>query len=258
MAFNENLAEPLWTPSPERVAAARITAYRRWLEDERGLRFRTYDDLWQWSVDRQEEFWDSIWQYFDVRAAQPCSRLLATAPMPAARWGEGARLNFVDQVFRHRGLSTPALVYESEAAGKGEIGWAELERQTAALAARLRAAGVGRGDRVIAYLPNVPHAIVAFLAVASIGAIWSICSPDMGATLIVDRFRQIQPKLLITCDGYRYAGKPFDRRDVVATLIESLPSETDGLYTDQLRVITDNRTLPTFSVNLSLRVYPKQ
>jgi acetoacetyl-CoA synthetase len=214
----------LWRPGEARVRAARLTAFTDWLAAERGLRFAGYEDLWRWSVESPEVFWESVWRHFDVRASRPYARVLGEPRMPGARWFEGAELSFASHVFRHRGLATPAIVFESEALGAGELSWAELERQVAALAATLRAAGVGRGDRVAAFLPNVPQTVVAFLAVASLGAIWSVCSPDMGPALVDSRFRQIAPKVFVTCDGYRFGGKAFDRREAVAGMLAALPS----------------------------------
>ena len=213
--------EPLWRPSPERIARARITAFRAWLARERGLEFADYESLWQWSVNDLEGFWSAVWQFFDLRPSQPAARVLADAKMPGAVWFPGARLNLVDQVFRHV-AERPAIVAGNELGARSEVSWRELQRQVAAVAGSLRALGVVPGDRVVAYLPNVPQTIVAFLAVASLGAIWSVCSPDMGPVAVLDRFRQIAPKVLIACDGYRYGGKSFDRAEVVGELRREL------------------------------------
>lgn len=171
-----------------------------------------------------EGFWRSIWDYFDVRSQTPFERVLKDRRMPGAEWFCGASVNYVDQVFRHSDVSRPAIVYRGETGFEGEISWVELEHQVAGMAASLRSFGVVPGDRVVAYLPNVPQAIVAFLAAASVGAIWSICAPDMGSVSVLDRFRQIEPKILIASDGYRFGGRAFDRRDVVATLVAELNS----------------------------------
>lgn len=214
----------LWEPGKERVAAARVTAFLAWLEASRALRFADYESLWRWSVESPEAFWDAVWQYFGVIASRPYSRVLSSTKMLEARWFEGAELNFVDQVFRYADLTTAAIIFESEAGGAGELSWPEFQRQVQALAATLRDMGVVRGDRVAAYLPNIPQTIVSFLAVASIGAVWSVCGPDLGQLGVVDRFRQIAPKVLIACDGYRFAGRPYDRRDVVSSILGQLPS----------------------------------
>lgn len=216
--------QPLWTPSPERVRAARVTGFADWLRRERGLAFADYESLWTWSVTDLEGFWRAIWDYFGVQASGACDRMLTETRMPGARWCPGVRLNLVDQVFRQATPARPAIVFRDEAGARGELGWDELRAQVAAAANALRALGVAPGDRVVAYLPNVPQAVVAFLAAASVGATWSICSPDMGPVAVLDRFRQIEPKVLIACDGYRYGGKAFDRREVVAELRAALPS----------------------------------
>ena len=216
--------EPIWTPTCERRAGATITEFEDWLAREAGLRFADYEALWRWSTDEPDAFWGLVWRYFDVPARKPYERVLADARMPGAKWFTGAELNFVDGVLRHAGLATPAIVFESEAAGSGEIGWTQLRREVAAFAATLRALGVVPGDRVAGYLPNVPQAIVAFLGAASVGAIWSVCAPDMGPVSVGDRFAQIAPKVLVACDGYRFAGKAFDRRAVLAEVLGRLPS----------------------------------
>jgi len=217
-------AEPLWRPSPERVARAHITAFLRWLESERGLKFADYESLWRWSVSDLEGFWGALWHFLDIRASRPYDKVLGARTMPGAEWFVGARLNVVDQVFRHVTDARPAIIAGDEAGALREVGWHDLKSQVAALAASLRALGVAPGDRVVAILPNVPETIVAFLACASVGAIWSVCSPDMGPIAVLDRFRQIEPKVLIACDGYRYGGKTFDRRAVLAEIRAALPS----------------------------------
>jgi len=220
------MSEPtaIWMPSPERIATARITAFTNWLRAERGLAFQDYEALWSWSTSEPEAFWSGVWEHFGVIARKPHTRVCSDDEMPQTRWFEGAELNFVDQVFRHRNLQTPALIYESEAGPAGELDWAELERRVAALAHTLRELGVVRGDRVAAYLPNIPQTVIAFLAVASIGAIWSVCAPDLGPVSVVDRFRQIEPKLLIACDGYRFAGRAYDRREPLESILSQLPT----------------------------------
>jgi acetoacetyl-CoA synthetase len=212
----------IWTPSPERAASARITAFTTWLRTQRGLEFADYESMWSWSVNDLEGFWSALWQFFDVPASQPYERVLADARMPGAQWFPGARLNIVDQVFRHRTSVRSAIVCRNEGGERGEVSWDELHAQVAGLATSLRGLGIKPGDRVVAFLPNVPATVVAFLAVASVGAVWSVCSPDMGPVAVLDRFRQIEPKVLIACDGYRYGGKSYDRGEVVAELRAAL------------------------------------
>jgi acetoacetyl-CoA synthetase len=215
---------PLWVPSAERARSARIADFRAWLARTRGIECPTYDALWQWSTRDLDAFWGALWTYFDVIGAGDPHPALANDAMPRAEWFPHARLNYVDQVFRHATASRPAIVAGDESGRVVEVGWAELQRAVGALAAALRARGVRQGDRVAAYLPNTPDAVVAFLATASIGAIWSLCSPDMGVASVVDRFRQIEPKILIAADGYRYGGRLFDRRAVTAALKDALPT----------------------------------
>jgi acetoacetyl-CoA synthetase len=199
------------------------------------LKFDTYEALWRWSVEELEGFWGAVWEYFDVKQSRPYERVLANAQMPGAQWFPGAQLNFVEQVFRHADRPAPAIVYESEAKGQGEISWPELKRQVAALSATLRNLGVGPGDRVVGYLPNVPEAAIALLAVVSIGAVWSVCSPEMGVLSVTERFAQIEPKILITVDGYRYAGKDIDRGQAVSEILAALRSVKAVLWVDLLR-----------------------
>lgn len=224
---------PLWRPSPERKAQALVTAFEGWLQRERGLLFDGYEDLWRWSVDEPEAFWSAILGFFDLPMTAPPVRML-DGDMPRARWFEGARLNFVDQALRHTGLATPAIVYESEAGGTGEVPWETLRHQVGAVASALRGLGVQPGDRVAGYLPNIPQAVVAFLAAASLGAVWSLCAPDMGPVSVGDRFTQIAPKVLVAADGYRFAGKPFDRRAALGEILDQLPSVTGVLWVPHL------------------------
>jgi acetoacetyl-CoA synthetase len=215
--------EPLWEPSRESIERATMTRYMRWLAAERGRSFDGYESLWEWSVSELEEFWASIWDFFDVRASAPYSAVLAERAMPGAKWFAGAELNFAEHVFRGKPADEVAVVHASELRELTELRWGELREQVAGVAAGLRALGVGPGDRVAAYVPNIAEALVAFLASASIGAIWSSCSPDFGASSVVDRFAQIRPKVLFTVDGYRYNGKDFDRLDTVAEIARQVP-----------------------------------
>jgi acetoacetyl-CoA synthetase len=216
--------EKLWQPSAELVERSRLTEFMRWLERERGLRFDGYEQLWSWSVDDLEGFWSAIWEFFAVRADGELAPALAAREMPGARWFPGTKLNYAEHVFAGKDHGAVAILHASELRELEEMSWGELRRRVAAVAAGLRGLGVERGDRVVAYLPNIPEAIVAFLAAASIGAIWSSCSPDFGPASVVDRFAQIEPKVLFAVDGYRYGGKDFDRREVVAQLQEAMPS----------------------------------
>jgi acetoacetyl-CoA synthetase len=230
-----------------------IRLYRDWLRDQRGLSFDSYDALWRWSTADLPAFWQSVWDYFELQSPTPHRAVLSDARMPGATWFEGAQFNYVRQVFRHvdaaSAAALPAIISRNEAGGHRELGWTGLRRQVASLALHLQAQGLQPGDRVAAYLPNIPEAIVAFLAVASIGGVWSICAPDMGTNAVLDRFKQIEPKVLIACDGVRYGGRDFDRGGVVAQLRAALPSvrhvivhrnlKPDGDALDQLAPCTE-------------------
>jgi acetoacetyl-CoA synthetase len=206
------------------VERSRMRGYMDWLASERGLRFDDYDSLWQWSVSDLDAFWSSIWDFFDIEADGGYDAVLDSHEMPGARWFSGTALNYAEHVFRGKDYSEVAGLHASELRELDDLTWGELRRQVAATAAGLRALGVGRGDRVVAYLPNIPEAIIAFLATASLGAIWSSCSPDFGAGSVIDRFAQIEPKVLFAVDGYRYGGKDFDRRDTLARLQAEMPT----------------------------------
>ena len=207
----------LWQPSEEQKAQANITRYLRWLKEQKGLDFGSYDDLWTWSVTDLEGFWASIWDFFEVKGHQPYTRVLAERRMPGARWFAGAELNYAEHALRRRD-DHPAVVFKSETRPLSTLTYADLYRQVAAVAAGLRGLGVRRGDRVVAYIPNIPQSLVAFLAAASIGAIWSSCSPDFGIRAVVDRFQLIEPKVLFAVDGYHYNGKPYERLAAVAEI----------------------------------------
>ncbi|MBO28998.1 MAG: acetoacetate--CoA ligase [Rhodobacteraceae bacterium] len=220
------MTQILWTPTPERAEASTLAEFMRWLEKERGLSFADYNDMWRWSIDDLEGFWSAIWEFFDLQASQPWDRVLAKRQMPGAVWGPGMRLNYTDQIMKHVAgrEDRPALVLQSETFGRRETTWGALRAQVASVAHHLRQMGVEEGDRVVAILPNTETALIAFLATASIGAVWSLCAPDMGHVAILDRFSQIQPKVLIAQDGYVHAGKTIDRQDILAEIAAGLPS----------------------------------
>ena len=218
----------LWSPSPERVQSAQLTAYIHWLATERHLSFADYESLWQWSTTEIEAFWESIWEWAQMRSTQPPRTTLSERKMPGARWFEGAKLNYADQMIWRASLpefeSQPAVVFQSEIVPRQQISWPDLSHLAGALQHTLGQLGVAPGDRVVAYMPNIPQTLVALLAVTGAGAIWSSCAPDMGSAGVLDRFRQIEPKVLIAVDGYRYGGKDFDRRSVVKDLVAQLPT----------------------------------
>ncbi|MGZ6642968.1 MAG: acetoacetate--CoA ligase [Solirubrobacteraceae bacterium] len=214
----------LWTPSEEIVERATLTRYERWLAEERDLHFDSYAELWDWSVRDLEGFWSSIWEFCEVRASQSYDRVLGNREMPGAEWFKGARLNYAEHIFARERPHDVAIIHRSETRPDGELTWGDLRAQVARCAAGLRALGVERGDRVVAYMPNVPETVIAFLATASIGAIWSSAAPEFGARSVIDRFSQIEPKVLFAVDGYRYGGRDFDRLEVVAGLQEEMPT----------------------------------
>ena len=209
-----------------------ITLYRQWLARERGLSFDNYDALWRWSTTDLDAFWQSVWDYFDLQSPTPHTRVCDGAAMPHTRWFTGAQVNYARQVMRHvapaAAAGLPAIVSHNEDSlgqrDASELSWPQLQQQVAALALHLRAQGVQPGDRVAAYLPNIPEAMVAFLATVSIGGVWSICAPDMGTQAVLDRFKQIEPRVLIACDGVRYGGRALDRSAVVTELLAALPT----------------------------------
>jgi acetoacetyl-CoA synthetase len=213
------LMEPklMWRPSAERAERAAITAFARAVGRE-----GDYDGLWRWSVDDLEGFWAAIWEHFDVQASEPYERVLGRREMPGAEWFPGSRLSYAEHFFRGRDDGAVAIRHASEVRELSEWTWGELRAQTARLAAGLRALGVGPGDRVAAYMPNIPETIAAFLATASIGAVWSSAAPEFGARSVVDRFAQIEPKVLLAVDGYRYGGRDHDRGEVVAGIAKEI------------------------------------
>ncbi|MDO8771848.1 MAG: acetoacetate--CoA ligase [Burkholderiaceae bacterium] len=240
-----------------------ISLYQRWLEEQRGLSFDSYDKLWRWSTTDLDSFWQSIWDYFDLRSSTEytavCDRP-ASGRMVDVQWFTGARFNYAQQVFRHvdaavavgqaMGLpdGLPAIISHNEKTlgqePAREMSWPELRQKVASLALHLQAQGVAPGDRVAAYLPNIPEAMVAFLATVSIGGVWSICAPDMGTNAVLDRFRQIEPKVLIACDGVTFGGRDHDRLAVVAELCAALPSVQHVVLHDNLGTLDGARHDP--------------
>ena len=232
------------TPPPH---VPQIRLYQNWLKAQRGLSFESYDALWRWSTTELDAFWQSIWDYFDLQSPTPHRVVCDGAPMPRTQWFVGAQFNYAQQVFRHVAAADAAgvaaiLSHNEKSLGQAparQLSWPELRRQVAALALHLQAHGVQPGDRVAAYLPNIPEAMVAFLATVSIGGVWSICAPDMGTHAVLDRFQQIGPKVLIACDGVTYGGRDFDRTGVVAELCAALPSVQHVVLYDNLGLPTD-------------------
>lgn len=233
--------EPLIVaPTAHANYVPQIRLYQNWLKQNRGISFERYEDLWQWSISDLDSFWQSIWDYFELQSPTPHTAVLAKNAMPGAVWFPGARVNYASQVLRHvdaaHAAGFPALIAQNELGVRQEISWPELRRRIASMALHLQAQGLQPGDRVAAYLPNIPEAIIAFLATISVGGVWSICAPDMGTLAVLDRFKQIEPKVLIACDGVTYGGKNYDRMSVVQELKDALPSVQHVILHDNVGV----------------------
>jgi len=220
----------LWTPSPQDVSGANLTAFTDRLGRERGLRFSDYDALWRWSVEDLTGFWQAVWDTFDVMSSAPYTSVLGSRAMPGARWFPGARLNYAEHVLRSERPGEDALLYRSETTPLAGVPWETLAGQVRVLATRLRAMGVRPGDRVVSCMPNIPHTVIAMLATTSIGAIWANCSPDFGWRGVIDRFTQLAPKVLFCVDGYRYGGKEFHRTAEMRQIIDALGSLEHVIY----------------------------
>ena len=214
------------TTSPPFVPQIRL--FQQWLTEHRQLQFDDYQAMWRWSVSDIEAFWQSAWDYLNLQSPTPHTAVLERNTMPGARWFVGAKVNYAQQVFRHveaaHAAGMSAIISSNERGQRRELSWPELKRQSAALALHLQALGVQPGDRVAAYMPNIAETMVAFLAVVSIGGIWSVCAPDMGTNAVVDRFKQVTPKVLIAVDGVTYGGKDLERHTVVNELRAALPT----------------------------------
>ncbi len=233
-------SEPLWEPTAQDRERAEMTRFMRWAGERAGRTFSDYGELWEWSVSEIEEFWGAVWEYCGVRASRPYEQVLtargsegspsARREMPGARWFQGAELNYAENMLmRHdreggRDPNQVAVLHASELRELDSLTWAQLTMQVAEVAAGLRALGVGRGDRVVAYMPNIPETLVALLAVASIGAIWSSAAPEFGARSVIDRFAQIEPSVLLAVDGYRHGGRDYDRTEPLAAILAELGS----------------------------------
>lgn len=223
------MGDLLWKPSAERVADANLTSFMNWLAS-RGLNFHSYEAMRQWSVSDLEGFWKAIWDYFDVRSSTPYECVVRGATMPGVEWFPGARVNYVGHLLAQGPDHRIAIHAATEEGPVTRITWGELREKVFTLGEALRKLGVEPGDRVVSYMPNIPEAAIAFFATASIGAVWSSCSPDFGSASVIDRFSQIAPKVLFTIDSYRYGGKCFDRAPEVRAMIAALPSLTHVVH----------------------------
>jgi acetoacetyl-CoA synthetase len=219
--------ELLWTPRPEFADGSNLAQYMHWLKQTRGLEFADYDALWRWSVRELEVFWTSIWEYFQVQSDRPYKRVLDRRVMPGAKWFEGSRLNYAEHLLRAEERNNGArMVFHhlSENRPLAHMSWTELGRQVRILATQLRALGVVPGDRVVSYMPNVPETAIAMIATIAVGAVWSSAAPEFGVKTVIERFAQIQPKVLFAADGYRFGGKDFKREGEVRNIIAELPT----------------------------------
>ncbi|MEV0359326.1 acetoacetate--CoA ligase [Nocardia sp. NPDC050697] len=232
--------EPQWVPAERDIAAARITDFARFAGVRAGREFDGYSALWQWSVDDLPGFWHALWDYFRLGAIG--GEVLASREMPGAEWFPGTRINYVDQVVRAVNPERPAIVQITEEHEPREVSWAELVDDTAALARTLRGLGVGPGDRVAGYLPNIPEAVVAFLATASIGAVWSACGQDYSPKAALDRLGQLEPVVLVAADGYSYGGRTHDKREDLAAVRAGLPTLRGTVVVPRLGLPVDDVT----------------
>jgi len=218
--------EPLWRPSRSLIENSNLKKYTDWLFVKKGLYFRNYDELWQWSVTDTEDFWESIWHFFSIKKNDNYSEVLSMTGKDfiGAEWFSRSTLNYAEHVFRHKNKKRPAILFQSEQQALKPVSWDTLEREVAAIAAWLRKVGIRPGDRVVGVLPNIPQTIAAFLAANAVGAIWSCCSPDFGNLAIIDRFKQIEPKVLFGVDGYVYNGREFSRKEDLIFIKKAIPS----------------------------------
>jgi acetoacetyl-CoA synthetase len=236
--------QPLWTPSEEMRQSSELTRFMAWAGERHGRDFADYAELWQWSVDELEDFWADVWKFCGVRSSKPYERVLASHEMPGTRWFEGAELNFAENLLlAERDSGSVAVVHTSELRELREITWGELSACVAEAAGGLRSLGVEPGDRVVAYMPNILETLIAFLAVSSLGAVWSSAAPEFGARSVIDRFAQIEPKVLLTVDGYRHGGKDFDRLPTVKTILTELPTVEHVVLLPYLSTVAEPATL---------------
>jgi acetoacetyl-CoA synthetase len=216
--------ETLWTPTDRFINESNLKRYEQWLDEHRGLTFGSYGEMWEWSVENVEEFWESLWEYFEIIHHSPYKRVLSSHEMPGARWFEGATLNYAEHIFRQKSVERPALEFRSETGNSKTVSWKELEEKVSAVREFLIKEGIGKGDRVAAYIPNIPEAIIVFLAVNSLGAIWSCCSPDFGVSTVIDRFSQIEPAILFATTGHTYSGKHHSRLNEIDEIVSAIGS----------------------------------
>ena len=215
--------QALWSPSNEFAEQANITHFLTWLKKEKNLQFSDYESLWEWSTDNIENFWQIMVDYFDIQFHHPYKRVLNNHKMPGTKWFEGATLNYTQQLFKNYSDDFPALISEAENRNMSEMSWSDLYKQVASVSRFMRNKNIKKGDRVVAFMPNTPETVVAFLATASIGAVWSSCAPEFGAESVIERFKQIKPKMMFAVEGCLYIGKKIDRTDIVLEIRNEIP-----------------------------------
>lgn len=233
----------LWSPSRTFIEQANLSKYAAWLKEQHQLDFQDYAGLWKWSIDFPDKFWESLIHYFNVKLHTPWQQIMSNDAMPHTRWFEGATLNYAEHIFRNKTSQRPAILFCSEREPATPISWEALEKQTASLQKFFLDAGLQPGDRVAAYIPNIPQATAAFLATISLGAVWSSCSPDFGSGSVLDRIKQIAPKIFIAVDGYQYNGKPYDRLEIVKEISAQLPSVEKVIIIPYLQTAPDIREI---------------
>jgi acetoacetyl-CoA synthetase len=226
----------LWTPDAEFMASTFMSRFMQWLSDTRGRTFADYESLRRWSIEDLEEFWAAVWDFFEILSDTPYQKILSSREMPGARWFLGSRVNYAEHMLRHEkdAPDSVAVVHLSELRPLAKTTWREVGDLARTMALNLRKLGIGPGDRVVAYMPNILETLVAMLATTSLGAIWASAAPEFGAKTVIDRFAQIEPKLLFACDGYRFGGKDFDRRPEIESIVAALPTLEHVVWFDFL------------------------
>jgi acetoacetyl-CoA synthetase len=236
----------LWQADEDRLDRANITRYLAWLEERKGLRFSGYDALWRWSESDPAEFWKSLWSYFGIIYDGRLESVMTADAMPDTRWFTGTRLNYAEHVLRCEGEGDPGrsfIQHCSEIRPLSRLSWADAGAQVRKLATRLRAMGMGPGDRIVAYMPNIVETVIAMLAVTAIGATWSSAAPEFGAQTVIDRFSQIGPRIVFAANGYRYAGKDFDRTGQIRDILAALPTVETVIWLGYLDGAADGSDL---------------
>lgn len=237
------IGDILWEQSKQFKDESVMAKYMEWLQKKKGLTFDSYEELWEWSATEIEDFWESVWKYYEVTHSETYDTVLKNRDMPGATWFTGAKLNYTEHIFRHAKEDEVAIFYKSESTSLQEMTWGELKRKTAALATYLKKIGVQPGDRIVGYLPNIPETVIALYASASIGAIWSSCAPEFGKGSTLNRFQQIEPKVFIGTDGYQYNGEVYERLELISAIQKELPTVEQTIIVPNIHDTYDQNTL---------------